>query len=352
MKVTVTKYLNVRVGKPSLNAPNYQYLAPGSILEIDGKLYDGDAYDGITTWCKDEAGNYYWSGGVEDVSFINNPLDIFDGLKVKDLTWNIKSFNIQELWQRTKGKGVNIAILDTGCSPHPNFKDRIQTTRNFLNSSNNVADLSGHGTHVTGIIASNGNNQVFGISPEVKLHIGKVTNSKGEGLDPDVVASAIDWYSDKVDIISMSLGFQSNNTKVKKAVEKCKALIVAAYGNDGNQTRDKGDFPAEYDSCLSVGSLGMVNKNIILSKKTIRKSGLNITAPGEKINSTFLSGGFKKLSGSSMATPFVSGTLALIKSMNPDKDLVQIKNELISFSSKITQNNFTYNQINILKFLE
>ncbi|SHK70613.1 hypothetical protein SAMN04488028_107198 [Reichenbachiella agariperforans] len=63
MKVTVTKYLNVRVGKPSVNAPCYQYLAPGSEIEVGEKLYLGDSYDGMDTWYRDEADNYYWSGG-------------------------------------------------------------------------------------------------------------------------------------------------------------------------------------------------------------------------------------------------------------------------------------------------
>ena len=352
MKVTVTKYLNVRVGEPSVNAPNYQYLAPGTILEIDGHLYEGDPYNGITTWYKDAAGNYYWSGGVEGADFLTPPPGIYDDVEVNNLPWSVTAFNLQELWQRTTGRGVKIAILDTGCSAHPNFNASIKTTRNFLNLTNNVEDFSGHGTHVTGIIASNGNNKVFGIAPDVELHIGKVANNKADGLDPDVVASAIDWYSDKVDIISMSLGFQSDNPKIKTAVDNCQALIVAAHGNDSNQTRTMGDFPAEYDSCLAVGSLGLVNNSMVLSNQSIKSSGLNIVAPGEQINSTFLSGTFKELSGSSMATPYVSGVLALIKSINPDKDLFEIKEGLISDASKITDNSFTYNQLDISKLLQ
>ena len=58
MKVTVKDYLNVRVGKPSVNAPCYQYIAPGSEIEVDGKLYTGDMYDGSDQWMKDEGGNY------------------------------------------------------------------------------------------------------------------------------------------------------------------------------------------------------------------------------------------------------------------------------------------------------
>ena len=58
MKVTVTKYLNVRVGKASVNAPSYQYLAPGTILEVEDKTYKGDKYEDKDDWLKDAAGNY------------------------------------------------------------------------------------------------------------------------------------------------------------------------------------------------------------------------------------------------------------------------------------------------------
>ena len=67
MKVLVKHFLNVRAGKPSVNAPCYQYLAPGSEVEVDGKLYKGDQFEGINTWLKDDVDNYYWSGGVENI---------------------------------------------------------------------------------------------------------------------------------------------------------------------------------------------------------------------------------------------------------------------------------------------
>ena len=92
MKITVTKFLNVRVGKPSLNAPCYQYLAPGSELQTDGNLYKGDSYDGIDTWMKDNAGNYYWSGGVEKENLNNQLLADISG------KWWLKNYNIPEIW--------------------------------------------------------------------------------------------------------------------------------------------------------------------------------------------------------------------------------------------------------------
>jgi hypothetical protein len=65
MKVTVKDFLNVRVGKPSVNAPTFQFLAPGSILDVEEKFFDGDKLEGNSLWVKDEADNYYWSGGIQ-----------------------------------------------------------------------------------------------------------------------------------------------------------------------------------------------------------------------------------------------------------------------------------------------
>ncbi len=344
MKVTVSKYLNVRVGAPDINADCYQYLAPGSIIEVEDRLYDGKDFRGNTKWFRDKYNNYYWSGGVLN----NSTVEVDDDLV--GLPWNIKKFGIHELWSRSKGENVDIAVLDTGCYDHQNFKNQIKSKRNFLSLNTDVQDYSGHGTHVTGIIASNGKNKVFGVSPKVRLHIGKVAHGTKDGLNPDVVASAINWYSNKVDIISMSLGFEIEEPIVRDAVKNCKALIVAAFGNDEEQIRNSGDYPALYGTCLSVGSLKYTNNRVLLSNDTIRKSGLNITAPGVDIFSTYLNDGYETLSGSSMATPYVSGTLALLKSLNKQKDIHELKEDIIQSSIVITDQNFTYNQLNISKF--
>src|SRR5260221_6326526 len=127
MKVTVNKYLNVRVGKPSVNAPCYQYLAPGSELEVDGQSYPGDTYKDINTWLKDATGNYYWSGGVQNNFTKDQSLDYwFDLLEMIDVQ------KIEE------GENANILILDSGIN---NFLPALNTALiqpaiNFVPNSN------------------------------------------------------------------------------------------------------------------------------------------------------------------------------------------------------------------------
>ena len=346
MKVTVAKYLNVRVGTPSVNAPNYQYLAPGSILEIDGKLYLGDPYDGNIIWFKDHSDNYYWSGGIANAQQIieqinNNPTE------QGKLPWYIVDFDIQKEWDSTKGEGVDIAILDSGCYFHDHFATQIRSRKNFLNGSENVKDNEGHGSFMAGIIASNGLGDIFGIAPKANLHIGKIINRNSDGLNPNVVAEAIDHYSDKVDIINMSIGFFQDHEIIRDAVANSNALVVAAHGNDRTQTRDRGDFPALNDGCLSVGSCGLKDGKIHLSDQLIRAHGIDVVAPGEEILSTYKDGKTHRDSGSSMATAYVSGVLALLKSKNPHKHILEVRDELLAASTNIVENNINYPQINL-----
>ncbi|MEM1258831.1 MAG: S8 family serine peptidase [Bacteroidota bacterium] len=350
MKVTVSKYLNVRVGAPRLDAPNYQYLAPGSILEVDGKLYQGQPYDGNTVWFRDLANNYYWSGGVA------NSQQLIEGInggnpEIHELPWHIVDFGIHEKWNTTKGDGVNIAILDSGCYPHDNFVEQINSRTNFLNGFQNIKDNEGHGTFITGIIASNGIEGIFGVAPKVQLHIGKIINRNSDGLNPNVVASAINHYSDKVDIINLSLGFMQDHKVVRDAVDNCQALVVAAHGNDSTQKRTKGDYPALNENCLAVGSLGLKDGKMVFSDELIRASGIDIVAPGEDIRSTYKDGKIHTDSGSSMATAYVSGVLALLKSEQPHKHIMEIKDDLLAASNIITENNFNVQLINLPKDL-
>ena len=348
MKVTVTANLNVRVGKPSLNAPCYQYLAPGSILEVEGNLYSGDMYDGISTWYKDLAGNYYWSGGVGKVKVENLILED----NAKNANFWVEKFGLDKLFLLLfkEIQNIRITILDTGIEPeHPDMKGIDRNISNIVWPGKPINDEDGHGTHCAGIISASGVKLIKGVLPGHQLNIGKIMASPDPdfgGLTNEILINALDIYGPISDVISISAGFSTYN---KDLYDKIKfyadqgVIIVAAIGNNEGETSHP-CYPAKFDECISVGAL---NSLCELSDLTIRVDKIDICFPGENIISTvpISMGSYDKKSGTSMSTPFVAGIIALIKAKYPSWGYREIREKLRDISDLKTVQNFNYRAI-------
>jgi subtilisin family serine protease len=325
MKVTVKEYLNVRVGEPRLKAPTYQYLAPGSEIEIDGQLYKGDLFDGIDTWVKDLAGNYYWSGGtnyVKDklpVQFINSKM-----------SWGHKWYDLPFVWNdlKTTGQGVTVAIIDTGVDDnHPDLKTKLHgASKSFVDNAIDIKDTDGHGTNMAGIIGASGNN-VFGVAPGVTLLVVKATKQV-RGANPKVFAEALNYAAaiPDVDIISFSNVF-SDGTDLNGPVQNCikaKKILVAAIGNGRNfiglqQGPDSDTFPACFPNVLAVGSFGSNGEICTFSNWNPQ---LSLLAPGDfSVLTTGLNNKTEMGAGTSIATAFTSGCLALMIAYGKGKSI-------------------------------
>lgn len=229
------------------------------------------------------------------------------------IDWGLSGLNIPDFWKYTKGAGVKVAVLDTGiASHHIDLKEAIILSRDFTGSSTGVSDTNGHGTHVAGIIGARQNNGgVIGVAPECKLLIGKVLNNSGGG-SLDSVVKGIEWAIENgADIINMSFGspgvyFPSIRTAIDKALKK-NIFVICAAGN-GGMNREQISFPANYDPVISVGA---INEKWEIAKFSSKGKHLDIVAPGDGITSTYPLNTYMKLSGTSMAAPFVSGLAAL-----------------------------------------
>ncbi|WP_412758962.1 S8 family peptidase [Niallia taxi] len=235
----------------------------------------------------------------------------------------IQQIQAPALWGKSKGKGMKIAILDTGCdTTHPDLQERIIGGYNFTDDDNSNPDIytdyNGHGTHVAGTIAAVENaNGVVGAAPESSLLIVKVLNGQGSG-QYDWIANGINYAIEQnVDIISMSLGgpddVQALHDAVKRAVDN-QILVVCAAGNegDGRDTTEELGYPAAYNEVISVGSVNFTRRSSEFSNSNRE---VDLAAPGENILSTYLNGQYARLSGTSMAAPHVTGGLALIKAI-------------------------------------
>lgn len=250
------------------------------------------------------------------------PYELVEQLEtVNEIPKGVEIIQAPEIWPETKGKGITVAVLDTGCdTDHPDLMDRIIGGYNFTKDdggdSLKFEDYNGHGTHVAGTIAATLNNSgVVGVAPEANLLILKVLGKNGSGQYAWIIKAIQYAIDQKVDIISMSLG-GPNDVKalhdvIIEAVNQ-KILVVCAAGNDGDgkDSTDEFGYPGFYNEVISVGAVNLERKS---SGFTNSNNQVDLVAPGEKIISTYLNGTYATLSGTSMATPHVSGALALLK---------------------------------------
>ncbi len=249
---------------------------------------------------------------------------------INEIPQGVQMIQAPAIWEKSrKGEGVVIAVIDTGCQmDHPDLVDRIiggrNFTKDFKGDPNNFSDNNGHGTHVAGIIAASENDVgVLGVAPMAQLLILKVLGQSGVGNYQSIIDAinyAIKWRGpnkEKVRVISMSLGGLTEVTKLHNAVKKAiqnNILVVCASGNNGdnNSETDELNYPAAYSEAVSVGAIDFLKR---ITKYSNSNNNVDLVAPGEQITSTYIEGKYAKLSGTSMATPHVSGALALIINM-------------------------------------
>jgi len=248
--------------------------------------------------------------------------------------WGIELVGVPNFWKYTKGRGIKVAVLDTGIAyKHPDLEGAILDMKDFTNSRSGASDMNGHGTHCAGIIVARDNSTgIVGVAPEAELLIGKVLDDNGSGSE-EMVASGIEWAIESgADIISMSLGSPYPSKRIQKAIKIAidnNLFVICAAGNSG-PFLDTVDYPGAFEETIAVGSIDRRKK---ISNFSSRGKEVDVVAPGDEILSTYPPRGLAKLSGTSMAAPFVAGISALILSkhrnyngktpINNQKDLEQ-----------------------------
>ena len=249
----------------------------------------------------------------------------FRGIGTKSI-YGIEMIKAKSIWQESeKGAGVKIAVIDSGCDiNHESLKNNIIGVRNFTDEDkknpNIVIDRVGHGTHVIGTICANGSN-ITGVAPDAQIYVLKAINRTGTGKLSWVINAIKYAVEQKVDIISMSLGLSENSPKLEKAIKEAVSSnisVVCAAGNEGDGNADSFEYsyPAAYVDVISVGA---VDKKGIPAKFSNSNTSIDVVAPGVDILSTYPNNQFAIMSGTSMATPHVTGSLALLKNWSKNE---------------------------------
>ena len=256
-------------------------------------------------------------------------------------------------WQRGyTGKGVKVAVLDTGIDKtHPDLRDRVAAEANFSDSTDAV-DRDGHGTHVASTIAGSGaasEGKYRGVAPDATLLNAKVLDDGGFGSDSGIIAG-MEWATAQgAKVLNLSLGgWPSDGTDpLSQAVDaltrQTGALFVVAAGNCFSSDPGQISAPGAADLALTVGSLerdGAVSDFSCRGPRVLDGSlKPEISAPGSGIVAARAAGTeagdpvnehYVSLSGTSMATPHVTGTAALLAQRHADWTGEQLRSQLIS----------------------
>ncbi len=271
--------------------------------------------------------------------------------------WGIQAIYNNPLLEKTSGgTGVTVAVLDTGVyKAHLDLKNRIKDCKDFTSAKapfidGKCDDKNGHGTHVAGIISADGGDDglgIYGTAPESFVWAYKVCMNNGSCWADDVAVGIKTAADGGVNVINLSLGSDSESQLIKDAVLYAagkNVLVVAAAGNDGPY-QGSIDYPAHNAEVIGVGAL---DSNLIVtewssrgfnSKTTpfVRENGdIEFAAPGGNIESTWKDGSYVILSGTSMATPHISGLAAKLWQKDAINPALETRNILRQFSKDIS----------------
>lgn len=309
--------------------------------------------------------------------------------------WGVVRVSADAVWQQGQyGQNTTVAVIDTGVdanhrqlvsqmaiNPGESGTDKLGRDKsknavdddgngyiddyygwNFVAGTNAPVDDNGHGTHVSGIIAAQHSDTkagaasyVQGLAPKSKILPLKFLDSDGSGSLSDAV-SAIDYAVARgAKTINASWGGTACSAtlqaRIRDLIDK-NIMFVAAAGNDGIDLAEQSRYPASFSflSQLTIGATGLFDS--MADYSNYGDNQVQLFAPGTLVVSTYKGGSYAALSGTSMATPFVTGTAALLYGAHPDANLTQIRHAIMASVVKDPQyHNQTQGRLNLTNLL-
>jgi len=274
-------------------------------------------------------------------------------------------------WAATTGDDdIVVAVLDSGVDyNHSDLQNNIWTRPdsikqyedrdlgsiedvhgyNAVENTGDPMDDNGHGTHCAGIIGAEGGNEIgiSGVNWKTKIMPLKFMNASGFGTSKDAI-EAINYVIDRkragvnVRVISASWGSKMRSKALEDVIRKAQEagiLFVAASGNDGANTDRLPQYPAGYDLANVISVAALNRQDELASFSNYGAKSVHLAAPGANILSTWLGNEYEEHSGTSMATPMVSGVAALVLSKRPELSVEELRAVLLKSVDKLPQLN-------------
>jgi type VII secretion-associated serine protease mycosin len=257
---------------------------------------------------------------------------VFGGKVIKSTPWSLQRILLDELWAQATGKGVTVAVIDTGVdASNDQLSGALASGSKSFVGGYGTQDLEGHGTRVAGIIAARAvkGTAFTGIAPDAKILSLRYTGGDGEDGQGNsgTMSSAISYavaQGAKIINISSDTASKKDDPTLQSAVAAAVrggVLIVAAAGNDGADGKSADTYPASYPGVLAVAASDRNDERAYFSQAG---DFVDVAAPGVDMVSTVPKGGQCSADGTSFAAPYVAGVAALLKEKHPTWTASQI----------------------------
>ncbi len=264
-----------------------------------------------------------------------------DAVRAQQL-WVLNAMNVPNAWHTTMGHGVTVGLIDSGVNVSvSDLAGSVVEGRDFtgVNTPSSNPHWGVHGTWMASLIAGHGHppggpNGIVGVAPQAHVLSIRAVTDQGDPGDPryehesenrvqNELADAIDYAAkNRVQVISMSLGYQGASLPVRVAIRKALAqgiVVVASSGNSGGARKSHGgsapySFPADYPGVLGVGAVDRSGTPAYFSSNNL---SVQVAAPGVRVPAQGRDGQYWLVSGTSPACALTAGVAALIKSRYP-----------------------------------